>query len=110
MDEYGSTSVFQFLWLAYLQANFLRMPDEKSWQRMFSMAGIPSTGEKSMKALAKIAFTLDLNFRTKTTQLHLQLSGLATTLPKLLDFDFLSLAERSPTQELFADLSRQVQL
>ncbi|MBC7371570.1 MAG: hypothetical protein H7326_08400 [Bdellovibrionaceae bacterium] len=107
-DEIGEGMVFQFLWIAYLHSNFLKVPDERAWQRMLGLTKAPASQVRTLKAIAKIAFTLDLNFRTKTTQLHLQLSGLETPLDKLINFDFLSELETAQNKKLLKDLTQQV--
>lgn len=108
MDQIGEQIVFRFLWLAYLHSNFLATPDEKSWQRTLSVAGATPASAKVLKAVARIAFTLDLGFRTKTTRLHLQLSGLTIPLEKLLSNDPISKLENDPQRQLLQTLTQKV--
>lgn len=86
--------VFKMMWLAYLHSNYLHEQlDEKQWQRCLTFAGaasLPAPQIKALKALSKIAFTLDSRFRWVTTRFHLKLNGISVNMNELLSFDLLS--------------------
>jgi hypothetical protein len=97
MAEVGGEIVFRFLHLCYLHANFLVVKlDQKQFDQCITIATgrsrkvLEAKHVKGLKALAKIGFTLDLEFRTVTTRFHLQLNGFKIDQAKLLEFDFLT--------------------
>jgi hypothetical protein len=97
MKTFGNRQLLIFLMLAYMHANFLRdSMTEKDFERTSQIAFGKKTagGEaKPLKALAKIAFTLDERFRTVTSQLHLKLNGIDPTKIDLREKDFLKIIE-----------------
>ena len=93
MDDMGEDFIFQFFVVTYLFSNFLH--NSLSVEQINKIIKILSQNSavdmKSLKALSKIPFMLDLNFRINTTGLHLRLSGLDKKPQELLDFDFLEI-------------------
>jgi hypothetical protein len=104
----GFPVVFKIMWLAYLHSNFLREHlDEKEWSRCLAIAGadsVPAPQIKALRALSKIAFTLDSRFRLVTTRFHLKLNGILMTTNEILDFDVLA----ADGLRDFLDSTRQV--
>lgn len=90
----GWACVFKIMWLAYLHSNYLHeYLDEKQWRRCLEIAGAASLSAsqiKSLKALSKVAFTLDPRFRLVTTRFHLKLNGISVSAPEILNFDILA--------------------
>ncbi len=81
-NDVGAPLVFQFVMLGYLHSNFLfNSFSEKEFEKVsIYLAKINNTAIsplhlKALRVLLKVCFTLDLNFRTTTTGLHLKLSG-----------------------------------
>lgn len=117
VDEIGESVVFKLLMIAYLHSNFLKNSlDEKSFDRALHLASLGSKLEldskykKSLKALSKIAFTLDLRFRAVTTGFHLRLSGLDKTIDQISEFDLMGFMEKNPNYlKLLNLLTRVVQ-
>lgn len=79
--EIGKAEMFNFFMLGYLHSNFLfNSFSEKQFDSLLSlvadMSGVrlQPAQVKTLKALLKICFTLDYEFRTVTTGLHLKLS------------------------------------
>ncbi|MES3036481.1 MAG: hypothetical protein V4736_01120 [Bdellovibrionota bacterium] len=96
MRDIGEKIVFKFMFLSYLHSNFLFQGlEEKQINAILKMIGdgtdlkLDPKHLKTLKALSRIAFTLDVRFRTVTTRFHLRLNGLQLTIEKLLDFNFL---------------------
>jgi len=101
LESIGESKVIRFLFLAYLQSNFLRSGIDDSQFRLMiqiveNTAADFSPGFskdpknlKTLRALAKVAFQLSERFRVQTTAFHLRLAGIQTSQQQLLDFDFL---------------------
>lgn len=88
-QELGLAPFLKFMILAYLQSNFLRNQlDDKNLAQALKLAfgsvQIDPKQMKSLKILARIAFTLDFQFKNETTKLHLRLCGVSLD-PKTLD-------------------------
>ncbi len=92
----GEEPLFKFLLLCYLHSHFLfERLDEKSFNSILALADLKDLTPqalKSLKYLAKIPFTLDLEFRTVTATLFLKLHKISVTLEK---FDFLAKLEKN---------------
>ena len=101
VSEIGEEVVFKFMMMAYLQSNFLgKNLDEKNFDKALKIVR-PSKDftpkqTKTLKALSRVAFTLDLKFRTSTTGFHLQLNGFKLHLNDLLSFEFFDLILKHP--------------
>lgn len=92
MDEMGEDFIFKFFVVTYLYSNFLHNGlSTEQLNRLVKLLTKNPVDTKKLKALSKIPFTLDLNFRVVTTSLHLKISGLDRKPQELLDFDFLDL-------------------
>ncbi len=90
MDEIGEDVTFKFFVVTYLYSNFLHNGlSTEQLNKIIKLFTKNSVDIKTLKALSKIPFTLDLNFRVVTTSLHLKISGLDRKPQELLDFDFL---------------------
>lgn len=93
--EVGERPVMQLLLIAYLYANFLReaVSDVELEKILFlcNLHKLEFQKIKYLRSLVKVAFTLDYEFRTVTTGLHLKLQGLDTDLEKI---DILHLLNR----------------
>lgn len=90
--DIGIKKLFKFMLLAYLHSNFLKpnLTDIHFYQ-ILKFIDIESTNHKylkSLRALSKIALTLDLEFRSVTTQLHLRLNNQNTCLD---NFDIMTI-------------------
>ncbi len=90
----GFNCVFKIMWLAYLHSNYLHAHlDEKKWHRCLAIAGadsLPAPQSKALRALSKIAFTLDPRFRLVTTRFHFKLNGISMSPQEILNFDILA--------------------
>lgn len=94
----GEKPLFKFLLLCYLHSHFLfdRL-DEKSFNNTLILAGLKNLSPpslKSLKYLAKIPFTLDLEFRTITANLFLKLHKITVDLEKI---DFITTLQKNMT-------------
>ncbi|MEK6772370.1 MAG: hypothetical protein AABY64_00395 [Bdellovibrionota bacterium] len=108
MNDLGETLIFKYLLFCYLHSNFLFNEfDEKTFKRVqkvvFGNAIFDSKAIKSLRALAKMAFTLDRRFREVTTGFYLRLCGFQTPLNELLDFDFMQTLEKRKDYQLMID-------
>ncbi len=112
--DLGENLIFKYLWICYLHSNFLFNEfDEKTFKRVqkmvFDEAVLDSKAIKSLRALAKMTFTLDRRFREVTTGLHLRLCGFQTPLNVLLDFDFMEiLGKRKDCQSMIDSLVNNI--
>jgi len=90
----GFETVFKVILLAYLFSNHLHERlDDKQWNRILSLVDaspLPAPQLKSLRALTKIAFTLDARFRSVTTQFHLKLNGINMSADQILKVDILT--------------------
>ena len=99
LKNFGHIELMKFLLLSYLHANFLHESlDERQFTRVLNLSfNHPSQlnpkDRKTLKALSKIAFRLDLRFRLITTSFYLRLSGIPKDMTDLLEFDFLARLE-----------------
>lgn len=113
----GHQTIAKFMMMCYLQANFLRedLP-EKDFNRFLQIAARNSTDQsvrtfdsaekKTLRALSKISFQLNPQFRMVTTGFYLRLAGFANSMEEMLDFDFISDLESDPRfQKFFEDLA-----
>lgn len=106
--EFGEKSLFKILWLAYLHSNFLKAGwDDSSWNRVLKFAGVdPKKNVKGLRALSRVAFQLDPNFRTVTTGFYFRFAGIKGQDETLLSFDFMALLEKDAAYaRLFEKLS-----
>lgn len=93
INDVGLDVIIKFMFLSYLQSNFLKdQIEDKQFQQMIAL----STNEtldpkrtKALRALSKTAFQLNERFRVQTTSFHLRLLGIHTPIRQLFDFDFL---------------------
>lgn len=92
--DVGFDRVFKILWLAYMHSNYLHEQlDDKQWRRCLAIAdaeSLPAPQIKSLKMLARIAFTLDPRFRLVTTRFHFKLNGIQMAPQEIVNFDILS--------------------
>lgn len=90
----GFACVFKIMWLAYLHSNYLHEHlDEKQWRRCLAIAGaeaLPAPQIKALKALSKIAFTLDPRFRLVTNRFHFKLNGISMAIDEIIAIDILA--------------------
>ena len=112
-DEIGEPIVFQFFLFGYLHSNYLHNSfsdiDFLAVQKLAEgLAGrqLPAAQIKTVRSLVKVCFTLDLDFRTTTTGLHLKLSQVSPALSSKNSYAGV-LAEKS---ELINSIQRLTQL
>lgn len=116
LEEMGGANLFKYFLFCYLHSNFLKDGlTDSSFQRLVKMVfkdkSLDPKKLKTLRALAKIAFTLDWRFRKVTTGLHLRLCGFQEAFPQLLDFDFMEVLEtRSHLQNSIEKLTAAVEL
>lgn len=98
--EIGREGLMRWMMLAYLLSNSLREEvSEKNFECMIRIAfqekadQIFSAQRKSLRAMAKIAFQLNPEFREVTTNFYLKLAGFKDPLATIQGTDFLSLLE-----------------
>ncbi len=94
--EIGEKIVIKFMFLSYLQANFLRerITDSDFQEMVLIAAGDEKLDLKKLKtlrALGRLAFQLSERFRKQTTSFHLRLMGIKTPTSTLFNFNFLTL-------------------
>lgn len=91
ISSIGDFKFFKFMQVTYLYSNFLRPQiSENQLTKILHFLQISTSDVqiiKGLRSLSKIAFTLDLDFRTVTTQLHLKLNNQNIDLE---NFDFMS--------------------
>ena len=78
LDEIGKEEFFKLIFFGYLHSNFLfDRFDDLQFNKMLAMVseGFNAKQLKTARALLKICFTLDRNFREITTNFYLKLSG-----------------------------------
>lgn len=102
------SQLFKFILLSYLHSNFLRTHlTEKELIQILELIVIDKSDSQKIKilrSLSKIAFTLDFEFRTITTRLHLKLNKQNI---KLEAFDFMKiLSENDNWLHLIDQLTR----
>lgn len=89
-EQIGEEALMQLIVIFYLYSNFLKDSiSEKDLSELISLLELKKFESQSMKtlrSLIRVAFTLDYEFRTVTTGLHLKLLGLNVDLQK---FDIL---------------------
>ncbi|MFS4457940.1 hypothetical protein [Bdellovibrio sp. HCB2-146] len=94
VEEFGSKTVFHWMILSYLHANFLRERiSDSEFSGMLRAVGLETADAKKLKNLrgiSKIAFNLSERFRYQTTDFHLRLAGVNIPTEDLFDFDFLA--------------------
>ncbi len=102
MQDIGSEVFMKFMMLSYLHANFLTAPlTDARFENVLSLIGkdkieFTLAQKKSMRALSKIAFELNLRFRMVTTSFYLRLNGISVPIEKLSDFDFIKSIKDTP--------------
>lgn len=116
VESIGESNVIRFLFLAYLQSNFLRSGiDDSQFRAMLQLVETAAAdfspgfskdpkNLKTLRALAKIAFQLSDRFRVQTTAFHLRLAGIQTSQQQLFDFDFLKSVEGPQYMKLLIQL------
>ncbi|RYZ76175.1 MAG: hypothetical protein EOP05_05790 [Proteobacteria bacterium] len=102
--DLGRPTLFTFMFLSYLHSNFLRPLSEKDFENCFVLA-MEVAGEKrvldqkqkkTLRALSKIAFQLNPRFREVTTQFHLKLHGIKSSVEEIASVDVLGLLRKQP--------------
>lgn len=87
----GAEKTFKFVLLCYLYSNFLRHSlSEKDLRLVLDfceLSDLDNQKIKVLRSLAKVPFTLDYEFRTLTTGLHLKMLKIRVNLP---DYDFMN--------------------
>lgn len=114
-EKMGDKFVFEFFLICYLFSNFLHQGlSEKQFDQILKLVTelsetkISSEDIKNLKILAKIPFTLDLNFRITTTGLYFRLLGLNRQTRDLLKYNFLETIESDILYRKFIDsISKQ---
>ena len=100
MKDLGAAGFMKWMWLCYLQANFLKpFFNESSFDKLiyFCFAEkITPAQKKTLRALSKIAFELNLRFREVTTSFYLRLNGISRPFPQVLQFDAFQKLEKAP--------------
>ncbi len=105
MDQMGEQTFMKFMLLSYLHANFLKEPmNDRIFEQLLILIQTSSsesfeftaTQKKTLRALGKIAFKLNLRFRMVTTSFYLRLNGITSPMKDLLDFDFMQTLKESP--------------
>lgn len=101
LNDLGDGTVWKHLLLSYFAANLLHpLLEDRLFERVARFSGVePKALDpkklKTLRALSKIAFRLDLGFRTTTTGFYFRMSGVTGEMHELLDFDFMAIAERN---------------
>ncbi len=102
MQEIGDEVFMKFMILCYLHANFLTpILNDQKFEKLLSLVSKSSSDfsvpqKKSMRALSKIAFELNLRFRMVTTGFYLKLNGIATPMEELKNFDLIQTIKDRP--------------
>ena len=93
--EVGEETAFKFFVVGYLHANYLFSGfSDKEFQAVVSFFELPegkaftASQLKSLRALVKVCFTLDLNFRVTTTGLHMRLNNCRAQAGELENFSY----------------------
>lgn len=85
-EQIGEEALMQLTIISYLYSNFLKDSiSEKDLSEVITLLNLQTIVMQNMKALRsfmRVAFTLDYEFRTVTTGLHLKLLGLSVDLQK----------------------------
>ena len=109
LQDIGEHIFMKFMILCYLHANFLAPPlSDQKFEKLFSLISekkseFSLSQKKSMRALSKIAFELNLRFRMVTTGFYLKLNGISTPMAELKDFDFIQTMIDRPELMEFLD-------
>ncbi|MFN7904813.1 MAG: hypothetical protein ACK5P5_06470 [Pseudobdellovibrionaceae bacterium] len=101
ISKIGLKPVTRFIILSYICSNFLQPElSEKQFDRLLKfvctdrqskkMMTLDVSQRKSLRAISKIAFQLNPQFREVTTGFFLRLAGFQGTLEDMLNFDFLT--------------------
>lgn len=100
LQDIGAAPVIRWILLSYLHANFLHDQfTEDQLQRALKLAAGGAVSElspgqiKTLRALAKICFGLDEQFKRVTTGFYLKLSGVRQDVNQLRNFDYLATLE-----------------
>lgn len=100
--KFSMTTLFQFMHLCYLHANFLETDlQDKNFQRVLRYVSIDVKMHahaeiKKLKNLSRIAFELNPRFIHVTTRFYLRYAGLLGTHQNDRKIDFMSLLESEP--------------
>ena len=109
LQDIGEDIFMKFMILCYLHANFLTPTlDDQKFEKLLSLISEKESGfslpqKKSLRALSKIAFELNLRFRMVTTGFYLKLNGISTPMAELKDFDFIQMIKDRPELIEFLD-------
>lgn len=111
-DLIGFETVFRWVMISYIYSNFLydSIP-EKDLSRILKIIGLDQKVHasllKQLKALSKITFLLNPEFKTATTAFYLTYHGYSNGLNDLTSLDFISEIENSSSyKETLYHLSR----
>ncbi len=103
VKELGQVELMKFLILSYVHSNLLHAQlGDRQFESIIKLVygtearSLSTQKARVLRAMAKIAFTLDLQFRTVTTRLHLRLNGLPTDLNVLQSLDICKIMETTP--------------
>ncbi len=113
--NFGASGLAKFLFFSYLHANFLHESlDESQFLRVlklsFDSSQLTPKDLKTLRALSKISFRLDLRFRVVTTRFYLRLCGIPKDLGPLSEIDFLEPFESDPKYLKCLDLLVNISL
>jgi hypothetical protein len=100
MDEFGAEGLFKYVLFSYLYSNFLyeSLDDGvllESIRISFGAKEFNPKQVKTLRALSRLAFTLDQRFKEVTSRFHLKLSGVKVESLNLQDLQPLELLRRS---------------
>jgi len=98
----GRTPTFAVLFFSFLHANFLRSRiTSRDFNRVMDLLGLSTSLSaelrRPLRAVFRVGLDLDPEFTQFTNAFCLRLGGFKKPLHRLLEFDFISIIEKSPT-------------
>lgn len=97
LKKYGFAKVFQFILMAYLASQFLKVKlSESDLQFISKQLNLNSSEVLSLKKIALYAFRLNPDFKTTTTELYLKLHSIDKPLHQALEFDVFQFLQNEP--------------
>lgn len=111
ISDIGQPKSLKFLIGCYLFSNLLHEriseTDYQSLLKVFNLGELPSSVQKTMRSVSKIAFELNPRFRWVTTTFYLKLNGLAVTTGELNSMPILNRLQKQPQFLTFLDALSQ---
>ena len=112
MEEIGRTAFFKFIFFGYLHSNYMQSGiDEIQFARIARLVPevkLTSKQLKTLRALLKICFTLDFDFKEVTTGFYMKLRGVDADRRVLAGQNFLERFEKNYAYAKYVDRLFQV--